>query len=212
MCYHFHLQQIVLRLTDEFAKQLCFFSSSCNFCFCVKKNLNQKTWISAGTMLGTVLGMSVSGLLCSIPIDHGWPFIFYVFGKCTYQFLPDNEYPLQRLLCDWLELCCQCHLLKGGETKLAIFYCLSRVNALLQSSLLCSLQVRLGFCGSLLGICSCTTALKCIHEFVRAKRPTFSPALEASCTKKYANTPKRKYLPNLHTYLCHHPTSHAAFN
>ena len=34
-----------------------------------------------GTMLGTVLGMSVSGLLCDIKLDNGWPFIFYIFGK-----------------------------------------------------------------------------------------------------------------------------------
>ena len=34
-----------------------------------------------GTMLGTVLGMSVSGLLCDIKLDNGWPFIFYIFGE-----------------------------------------------------------------------------------------------------------------------------------
>ena len=59
-----------------------------------------------GTMLGTVLGMSVSGLLCDIKLDNGWPFIFYIFGEIkievfsyltTYYMLLPSATKLRRL-------------------------------------------------------------------------------------------------------------------
>lgn len=35
-----------------------------------------------GTMLGNVVTLSLSGLLCAVDLDGGgWPLIFYVFGK-----------------------------------------------------------------------------------------------------------------------------------
>ncbi|XP_062571560.1 sialin-like [Saccostrea cucullata] len=34
---------------------------------------------NAGLMIGSIFTFSVSGLLCTIPIHNGWPFIFYVF-------------------------------------------------------------------------------------------------------------------------------------
>ena len=34
-----------------------------------------------GTMIGTVLAMSVSGFLCDTGVDNGWPLIFYIYGE-----------------------------------------------------------------------------------------------------------------------------------
>ena len=34
-----------------------------------------------GAMIGSVLAMVVSGQFCTLDVDNGWPFAFYVFGK-----------------------------------------------------------------------------------------------------------------------------------
>ncbi|KAK7486104.1 hypothetical protein BaRGS_00022713 [Batillaria attramentaria] len=38
---------------------------------------------ASGTNLGTIVANLVSGYLCGIPVDEGWPFIFYTFGAVT---------------------------------------------------------------------------------------------------------------------------------
>ena len=32
-------------------------------------------------MVGTIVAMGLSGVLCSVEFDNGWPLIFYIFGK-----------------------------------------------------------------------------------------------------------------------------------
>jgi len=33
-----------------------------------------------GTFIGTILALVLSGLLCDLEADNGWPLIFYVYG------------------------------------------------------------------------------------------------------------------------------------
>ena len=46
------------------------------------------TFVYAGTQLGTVIGMSLSGVLCDHGFAGGWPSVFYVFGAagCVWSF------------------------------------------------------------------------------------------------------------------------------
>lgn len=37
-------------------------------------------FVLAGTQFGTVIGLPLSGWLCSVPLDNGWPLTFYVPG------------------------------------------------------------------------------------------------------------------------------------
>ena len=36
-----------------------------------------------GSALGGIITFFISGFLCSIPVDGGWPFVFYVFGAVS---------------------------------------------------------------------------------------------------------------------------------
>jgi len=36
-----------------------------------------------GAMVGTVIAMPLSGLLCSRGFGHGWSSIFYTYGNCS---------------------------------------------------------------------------------------------------------------------------------
>ncbi|XP_071110058.1 uncharacterized transporter slc-17.2-like [Haliotis cracherodii] len=42
----------------------------------------------AGYSVATIITFSLCGFLCMIPIDNGWPFIFYVFGGCSVLWSP----------------------------------------------------------------------------------------------------------------------------
>ena len=46
------------------------------------------TFVHAGTQLGTVIGMLLSGVLCDHGFAGGWPSVFYVFGAaaCVWSF------------------------------------------------------------------------------------------------------------------------------
>ena len=37
-------------------------------------------FVLAGTQFGTVISLPLSGWLCSLELDHGWPLTFYVPG------------------------------------------------------------------------------------------------------------------------------------
>ncbi|XP_046579537.1 uncharacterized transporter slc-17.2-like [Haliotis rubra] len=39
------------------------------------------TFTYTGYNIANIVAFATSGYLCTIPIDNGWPFIFYVFGK-----------------------------------------------------------------------------------------------------------------------------------
>ncbi|XP_067658488.1 uncharacterized transporter slc-17.2-like [Haliotis asinina] len=38
------------------------------------------SWALSGVNIGSLVSSLISGFLCTIPIDNGWPFVFYVFG------------------------------------------------------------------------------------------------------------------------------------
>lgn len=37
-------------------------------------------WSVVGTMIGTIVAMTLAGFICSIEFDNGWPLIFYLYG------------------------------------------------------------------------------------------------------------------------------------
>ncbi|XP_046362038.2 uncharacterized transporter slc-17.2-like [Haliotis rufescens] len=38
------------------------------------------SWTLSGVNIGSLVSSLISGFLCTIPLDNGWPFVFYVFG------------------------------------------------------------------------------------------------------------------------------------
>ncbi|XP_013416429.1 sialin, partial [Lingula anatina] len=41
----------------------------------------------SGTIIGNIVALSLSGFLCEIQLDNGWPFIFYVYGAFCFLWL-----------------------------------------------------------------------------------------------------------------------------